>query len=246
MKLKLLTWNVFWGLGLPNSRKHNLQLAALIYKGSHRERKFIPEIAAAIKRINPDIVTLHEIDDGTVGKSKYNHIKEIALIANFPYVASATERRKPPNSYGDGNALLARTPLKHVSRNALPYKTVKRNYVVARHEGITIVTTHLAGYSYNAPERLLQIKALCKYLKRIKGPIILMGDFNAKSTSEEFLYLVKHSALRPIFTAPTFPIYAPEKDIDNMLVSKHFKVLKKQRLSVKLSDHYPLYAEVEL
>jgi endonuclease/exonuclease/phosphatase family metal-dependent hydrolase len=246
MAIRILSWNIFWGLGVPASKTHHL-FYGMSYFRSRRDRKMIPRIAAAIRKLSPDIVALQEADGGSARNGRYDHAAEVSRIAELPHFHFAAE--KAVGKYlGDGNALLSRFPFARVGDRDLPYKIEKRNYVSAKLEirgrMILVITTHLGAHSFNGAERMMQVKRLSAVIRKSPLPVILAGDFNCDPGSEEFRHLVSRTGLRPLISEPTFPVYAPRKRYDNILV-RGLKVRKAAIIKVKLSDHYPVYAELE-
>ena len=248
MNLKILTWNIFWGMGAPTSSTHQ-KLHGLLYLKTTRDRAVIPKIAKRIKQLSPDIVALQEIDNGSVRNGKYDHIGAISSAARLPFSHFAVEKAAA-KYFGDGNALLSKEKPLRVAHRTLPYSIEKRNYVLAEYERegkrFVVITTHLAARRFNSAQRLSQVKELCRVIRKIKHPIIVAADLNCNRDTEEFKYLVKNSKLRAIIDESTYPVYNPQKQYDCILVSKKWKVKEARVVKTKLSDHYPIYAELKI
>jgi len=112
--------------------------------------------------------------------------------------------------------------------------------------------------------RFSQIKVLCEEIKKIRKslePLVVMGDFNSDYQSEVHQYVCKELGL----TDPWIELKKPEETsfhhfkgtidngarIDWILHSQDFtvreiKLLKENKGGVYLSDHYPVYCEIEL
>jgi endonuclease/exonuclease/phosphatase family metal-dependent hydrolase len=239
--MRILVWNIFWGLGAPTSATHQAFYGTL-YFVAQRKKDVGRKIAKYVKQVRPDIVALQEAD----GSKNSNHAKMIGAAANMPYTHFSVERKG--KDWSNGNALVSRYKFTKVIDDKLPYHIEKRNYILAEiivgRKKITIINTHLAAHDWNTGERLKQVKALCVIIKKRKTPVILLGDLNCGPGFEEFKYLVEHSGLRPLVKQPTYPIYEPKMLYDNVLVSKGFKVKNVELLEVELSDHLPIYVEL--
>lgn len=125
---------------------------------------------------------------------------------------------------------------------------------------ICIYNTHLDHEGELA--RRLGLNQVLKQMKedyeKTKYPMILMGDFNAEPNSPELEGLRKGFGLYLTDTAKelgiTFHDYGNKEEeckIDYLLVGKEFTIQKAElwkdcKNGVYLSDHYPVYAEIEL
>ena len=116
--------------------------------------------------------------------------------------------------------------------------------------GITVFQTH---FGLAVSEAQNSVTTLCKLIDETEGPIILMGDFNVRPSN--FILnpirerLVDTASVRPgeyIKTFPSYPVEYPDCKIDYMFVSKHFKVNSVEVPQLRVSDHYPYIAELEI
>jgi endonuclease/exonuclease/phosphatase family metal-dependent hydrolase len=245
--LKVMSWNLFWGLGAPTSANHKA-LHSLLYLKSKRDRQNIPLISAAVKKISPHILAVQEVDGGSRRNGHYDQVKEISRATGMMHRHQAMEKTTLGYLY-DGNAMLSKIPFERVDHHVLPYVAEQRNFIYAEvlvdNKRVLIITTHLAPHRFAAGERLNQIKALCAFMSRIKMPIIMLGDFNCLPDSEEFQKLLS-VGLRPVISKPTYPVFKPVKAYDNILVSKELKVKRSRILPTKLSDHFAVYTEIDV
>lgn len=105
---------------------------------------------------------------------------------------------------------------------------------------VHIINTHL---SLSSPERAKQLMKIKEYINLLEDPFILLGDFNA--SIEEIDDLLIDTAKRTKKEhLPTMMLY--KKRIDYIFVSKEFEVLNYNVFPVKMSDHYPVVADLIL
>jgi endonuclease/exonuclease/phosphatase family metal-dependent hydrolase len=235
MLLRILSWNIYWGMGAPTAKTHQLYYNKL-YRVKH-SGKTLKQMQKFLSELPLDIVALQEAD----GEYHLSAFKKI-----FPFAKFSVERKG--RGWSNGNLLLLKYDAVFIEKE-LPYFVEKRNYVRAdlllNGRMITVLTTHLGSQSTNE-ERMEQIKELCKLLKSIHHHVILIGDLNCEPTSLEFDYLLKNSELQFANNDPTYPVYKPVRNYDNVFVSKNIRIAKSGVLNVKLSDHLPVYVELVL
>jgi endonuclease/exonuclease/phosphatase family metal-dependent hydrolase len=106
---------------------------------------------------------------------------------------------------------------------------------------LTVLFTHL---SLSRDNHRMQIKYLAARVNQIDGPVILAGDFNVWNRHE--IALLKGSRLRNTGFYKTYPSWKPQMCLDYIFLSKEFKLKRAYAPSIKVSDHLPLVAEVNL
>ncbi len=125
------------------------------------------------------------------------------------------------------------------------------------------INTHLDHLK--SETRLQQARVLCEQISKLwppEGPLILMGDYNEGIDGEVRKIILKHFPLLydpfPLFyrnethTVHHFEKKRPDHQerIDWILVSSHFnvtefKIIRLTKENLFLSDHDPVYCEVE-
>ena len=109
----------------------------------------------------------------------------------------------------------------------------------------TFVSTHL-DHSVSAV-RQAQVKAINKELKRNRYPLIMAGDFNGRPDSPEISEGMKRweQACSRDFTITS---ENPRAKIDYIFYrpSKSWNVISSSTPLIKLSDHLPVKAKIEL
>ena len=97
-------------------------------------------------------------------------------------------------------------------------------------------------------ERQIQADRVKSEIDKSPYPVIVCGDFNDVPNS--YAYQTIGSGLQNTFVekgsglGTTFTGIAPTLRIDNIFTSKTFTVNQFIRIPVKLSDHYPIIADL--
>jgi endonuclease/exonuclease/phosphatase family metal-dependent hydrolase len=243
-RLKVMTWNIHHAEGAD-------------------KRIDLERVAAIIKRENPDIVALQEVDVGVPRSGGVDQLQELSRLTGMPgWFGKAI--MLDGGAYG--NAMLSRFPLadpgnppRAIGLN--PPGTSEARCVLESdiqiRPGLTmkILVTHFDTNPKTTPMNALTLNHSFQFMT--PGAGILMGDLNATPDNEalkELGKLWKRLAGSP--EAPTWPSHAlddQEKDreprsIDHILVRPAaawrqiaFKVLDEP----VASDHRPVVAELE-
>lgn len=212
----------------------------------------IDTIAGVIRKQNPDLVALQEIDDHTSRSGAFNEAEVMAKKLNMHYYFGKAI------DYGGGGygvAILSKYPLSDTKTIALPstegFKGETRVLALAtitlpNGKAIRFSSTHLEVSS--GANRDLQIKEINRIATSETLPFIIGGDFNSAEGSPVI------QALDQVFTrtcyqcAPTIPVDRPTKAIDFIAFTKTspFKVLSHQVIPEPYaSDHLPVVAELQ-
>jgi endonuclease/exonuclease/phosphatase family metal-dependent hydrolase len=245
MKLRILSYNIHKGFTIGN-------------------RDFIlHEIRNALREMNADILFLQEVvGDHQDEKCK---IPDWKTAIQFEYLADMSW---PHFSYGKnaiypeghhGNAILSKFPIiswsNHViSTNRMEQRGLLKTKIKIPETGqeIILANTHL---DLTQGGRDKQAKMIIDHLLPEKEiPFILVGDFNDwnKKISPK---IEKELGSKEIFKTLhgkyplTFPSFMPMLSLDRIFIHK-LKALKAEALTdshwKSLSDHLPLYVEVEI
>ena len=120
----------------------------------------------------------------------------------------------------------------------------------APHRPLMVFNTHL---SVNSAEQLVQIDALIKSCKDLKGPMLLLGDLNAQPESRILSRLYDHGwedlylqANPDPYEEPrlTFSTLKPHRCIDYILGRGVTCLSAGIARHIKSSDHFPIWAEI--
>jgi endonuclease/exonuclease/phosphatase (EEP) superfamily protein YafD len=113
--------------------------------------------------------------------------------------------------------------------------------------GLTVIGTHTVHFPYFKAQ-LTQLGVLGDMVRKMSGPRIVAGDFNATPTSRMLSVFEGRSLLRRLDEfLPTWParLQLPQLAIDHIFASEDVKSLEKVRIGGNAgSDHYPLVVRV--
>lgn len=113
--------------------------------------------------------------------------------------------------------------------------------------GLTVIGTHTIRFPYLRAQ-LTQLGELGDLVRKLTGPRIVAGDFNATPTSRMLSIFEGRSLLRRLDSfLPTWParFQLPQLAIDHIFASADVKSLEKVRIGANAgSDHFPLVVRV--
>lgn len=240
MRLLAASYNIQHGIYRPDVLSHGDRSAKL-------ER-----VCDYLRLKRPDICGINEIygNGGAFGDQP----RRMAEALGCQYVfAKAIENRN--GQYG--NALLTRFPI--IQSRATEIKTAPQipgrsalyredrvllsAEIEAEGRVITVMTCH---FGLNADEAEAAANAVKCELQRVKTPVLLMGDFNLTPDSPIVSGLSDLLADTAEGEQLTFPSEDPKSKIDYIFASRDFKVLRSFADGVVISDHLPLFAELEI
>jgi endonuclease/exonuclease/phosphatase family metal-dependent hydrolase len=272
MKIKLVWYNILRGF---HKKEEN---------GSFTfEEKRLNGARKIISELNPDILFLGEADFNPLNTLSGKSAKKIdyAKIFNYPYFfySFVTERK--------GEAVLSKFPIVAKSSSTEMFSLIESNWNM-QNKKIKIDIIH----PYPKIPEKEKAERIKKILRKVRGPFILLGDFNALSPQDIYSIEELTEGFRPArgdgarenaidaaqclmikevinadlidtFRAKneergdTFPTqaFSPFKEkgymrLDYIFCSKEFKILEsgiiKNKLADVASDHYPIYAVLEL
>lgn len=217
------------------------------------EKLQLKEIAALVREDKADIVALVEVDSVC---RRSGGTDQPALLARMTGMHAAFVRHFAFEGGAYGLALLSRFPIADVRNERIPVMTDEngdstRALLSARltlrgGRHLQVLVAHLDYRT--GKSRIRQAAFLTHLLAGTAGPVMLLGDLNAKPASEPIRALEARftDANRP--DRLTFPSDAPNEKIDYILVDKaHFgKTLRDTVYPVMYSDHRPIAADLTL
>lgn len=193
--LTLLTYNIGHGQGI---KKQPTDWRDEVYT-----RQKLTELTKAIQNINPDLITMQEVD---IDSNRTHHINEatwLAIKANYPYQACALvwDENYVPYPYWpinhqlgqtkSANCILSRYPLSNHRR--FLFEKPKNNpfwynwaYLERGAEIVdvdlgekkfSLVNVHLEAFDVSSRQE--QAHELVNLLKTLQGPVLVAGDFNS-------------------------------------------------------------------
>src|SRR5213082_313085 len=159
-KIRVMTYNIHVGVGMD-------------------KKLDVARIAGVINQQHPDLVGLQEVDRGVERTQRIDEIAELAKLTKMEY-AFAFNLKYQGGQYGV--AILSRFPISSFDHRL--YKNTReaerrgfiRAEVAINGRTVNFVTTHL-DYQYD-DGRVFEAEQLLSALKDVKGPLIVVGDFN--------------------------------------------------------------------
>ncbi len=192
--IKVISYNIACGQGSENNSTK--------YVGT----KFLDEVVKVLKNEKADLIGMQEVDDNRF-TSKF--VKQDKFIADrlgmfyYWHEASAVGPFGKINKHG--NAVLSEH--KMLKKEFVKFKAHGKSSdggAAAETRGVTCALVDIKGTKINFlsthlgfPEyaRVAQAKELVEYIKKLKDPVILVGDFNTKYSDKSESYRIINAAL---------------------------------------------------
>ncbi|WP_096202984.1 endonuclease/exonuclease/phosphatase family protein [Bacillus sp. FJAT-45350] len=233
IELKVLTFNIRHGRGT------DLRLS-------------LERISRVIKRVQPHIVGVNEIDKHFSRRSLYkDQPKELEYLLGMKefFAPAISIKRKGKLTREYGNAIFTSLPVayfhSHLIQSDSKYKenrSVVEVGISLGERNISVFTTHFS-LSRNMHQK--QTEWLVKRMGQLNHPCIIMGDWNCRPSSTRLKPI--QSRFQTVFhqTQPTFPSAYPKWQLDYIFFTDHFSVKDAAVLTSerKASDHLPVYGE---
>jgi endonuclease/exonuclease/phosphatase family metal-dependent hydrolase len=207
----------------------------------------LARIAAVIKSVSPDIVSLQEVDKNTKRANGVDQAKELGRLTGMDYVYCAS---LPLQGGEYGNAMLTKLPIIKTTRLPLPGEPRSALCVTVEtttKTQLTFIATHL---DLTEKARLESIPLIEMFFKSDpSAPAILAGDLNAQPESATIMALEK-TWINATFREGlfTFPVKEPKEQIDFILYrpATCWRVVETKVLAEPIaSDHRPILAVLE-
>lgn len=233
--LRVMTYNIHVGVGMD--KKLDLE-----------------RIANVIRHEQPDLVGLQEVDRGVKRTELRDEILELAKLTSMNY-AFAHNLDYQSGQYGV--AILSRFPIhkidhrKYENLREAERRGMLRVEIKLDSRIVNFVTTHL-DYQYE-DGRVFETEQMLKFLQSVKGPLIIVGDFNDEPSGAAYkLMLPKFQdawiAAKVKEVGLSYPADKPAKRIDHIFTRRSDRIRAKQAWTVSTlaSDHLPVVAELEI
>jgi endonuclease/exonuclease/phosphatase family metal-dependent hydrolase len=229
-------------------------------------------LADAVRELDADVLALQEVDfdQPRSGMADLTAVAAEAMRAvSHRFVAAisgtpgatwmAATGDEQPGTAAYGIALLSRFPAETWQVVRLPRIPVKfpmylpgpnrvqvvdeepRAAMIGRLDTplgpLTVANTHL---SFVPGWNRVQMRRLVRDLRGFPGPRVLMGDLNMTPPSPG-----RWSRLRPLGTAPTFPVDQPDRQLDHILTDdRTLRVDRCADVALPISDHRALVVDI--
>lgn len=242
-RLRLLSYNIQTGIATSKYRHYLTHSWKHVLPYPERLEN-LNRIARLIRGF--DIVGLQEVDAGSLRSGYINQTEYLAMQGRFPYWHDLTNRNFghfAQHSLG----LLSRLRPSEIREEKLPGRIPGRSALVAQYgrgpEALVVIVLHLA---LGRRARLQQLEYLGAVIRDYRH-VVLMGDFNCGTASQEMNWLLARTPLRePVHGLHTFPSWRPARNIDHILVSPTLGVENVEVLNQPVSDHLPIRMDVLL
>ena len=233
--LRVMTYNIHVGVGID-------------------KKLDIGRIAAVISNEHPDLVGLQEVDRGVKRTELKDEIVELAKLTGMEY-AFAHNLDYQGGQYGV--AILSRFPIQKVDHRK--YENLReaerrgmiRAEIKLDRKLINFVTTHL-DYQHE-DGRVFETQQMLKFLEGVKGPLIVVGDFNDEPSGAAYKLMQTSfadswSASKATEEGLTYPADKPVKRIDYVFTrqSDRIRARRAWKVNTLASDHLPVVADLQL
>lgn len=200
-------------------------------------------VAKVINTIDPDVVSLQELDSMTVRSNNEVVLKNLGLRTMMFYTyAAAIEFQE--GKYGIG-ILSKEQPLGFRSI-PLPGREEPRVLLIVEFQNYFLAGCHL---SLTPEDRVLSSEIISNELKDLSKPVFLSGDMNSIPSSETQINLRKTFTTLNDTAVATIPVVNPNRCIDYIYTRKidsSCTVLRRQVIDEQTaSDHLPVYVDVK-
>ncbi len=230
-----------------------VSVKTMTYNIYSAQKKGIEAIAEVIKKNDPELVGLQEVEVNSINMN-YDTGKRLSELTGMPYYYFVKARDLVQGEYG--NLILSKFPLKETKTYLLDVLTSEANAyiralgtvkVTKENKDFYFAVTHLDHLADNA-NRLHQIDLIHQYTKDLTLPIILSADLNAKPTEEGYKVLTKWFTPGCLngycgFTAGT---PKPDGTIDYLMYAPIDAIIAEtydvDYSSYSQSDHFPVTA----
>lgn len=219
--------------------------------------------AILLKKYNPDIVFLQEIDMYTKRAYNKNQLYTMSKYTGLNYRAMGTNIKYKNGFYGDG--IISKFPIEYSANYLSPLTNISHeqrgilcNKISFGNIKINVFSLHMSTFEN---ERILTAKELIRIISKINKnePIVIGGDFNVGITKvgqHKYLYekKEKYKEYEILKTKLNFldnrEITWISNDgkgcIDSFFYSNHLSLLKYKIIETNVSDHYPIYTEFKI
>lgn len=241
--LRLLSYNIQGGIASSRYRHYVTRSWQHVLPDSRRLNN-LDRISCLLRHF--DIVGLQEVDGGSFRSAFVNQTEYLANRAHFPHWYDQTNRNFgliAQHSIGLLSRLRPTEIIEHKLPGMIPGRGVLSVGFGDDGNALTLLIVHFALGKRARYQQILYVSELIRECRHV----ILMGDLNFQSDSEEMELLVDSTELRePIPGLYTFPSWRPYRNIDHILVSPSLKVMRVSTLDYPFSDHLPIAMEVVL
>ena len=240
--VRLLIYNIRYATGVGPA--FHLPVPGAGYLRSNPQ--VLRQITEFIKRQDPDVVGLVEVDTGSIRSGMVNQADVIARslghystyeckygVASFNQLVPIVRKQ--------ANAFLA-APRVRGERFHYFDTGIKRLIIELELDDVAIFLVHL---SLKFRHRQYQLRYLHELVSKTHKPVIVAGDFNTFWGEHEIYLFMRASGLASanVNSMPSYPSRNPRKELDFILHSAQIRIDQFSIPDVRLSDHLPLLCD---
>lgn len=243
--LRLLIYNIRYAAGTGPA--FHLPLPGAGYLRS--KRRVLDEITNFIRREDPDLVGLIEVDTGSVRSGFVNQAEYIAKHLGHYTVyeckyGAASLNNQLPIVRKQGNAILAAPRVNGERFHYFP-TGIKRLIIEMELDDVCVFLVHL---SIKYRHRQEQLRHLHDLVLAAQKPVVVAGDFNTFSGTNELYLFMRATGLRSanVSSLASFPARFPRFELDFVLVSREIDLIDFHVPEVLHSDHRPVVCDFQV
>ena len=223
----------------------------------------LEKIVSLIKEYQPDILTLQEVDRGSMLSGNFNQFDFLSAKLQYPYkyfAPSCSVVFMGKSFFVSGNAIFSKYPLENCEAFvfAFSFPTDRMGFAVAdaRLAGgrvVTVASVHLVWLDWiQFNSRAHQLDLIRRVIEERKSPAVIAGDMNCD-------FLGKEASLRSFVNRLNLNVYDPEnknintspswnpdRRIDWILLSKEIGFISYKNINNQVSDHLAVFAELQI
>jgi len=209
----------------------------------------LEKISAFLRELQPDLVGLIEVDQGSYRSRSANQVELLARdLGHYHSHAVKYDQgsfwRRVPVVRQQGNAFLARDRIRNETFHFFKHG-MKRLVIELELEHLVVYLVHLA---LGGRTRHHQLVALYDLVRRTDRPCVVAGDFNLLWGEREIDLFLAATGLQNANTLniATFPSWKPQRHLDFVLHSREIVIRDFQVPRVAYSDHLPLVVDFDV
>ncbi len=254
-RFRLVTLNIAHGRGLNPIQGTS---------SAGRLRHNLGRIATLLRRINPDVVALQEIDQRSAWSGNFDQLDYLVEQTGMPYsVFGVHNRREGRLNLAYGNAILSRHPILSSETVSFGARSVgEKGFVFVELEigdkRLPLVNLHL--HYRSRAQRFGQLDQLLAFLEEKRRihhhdwPLlpVVCGDFNTPASATdvthalwEHLQQLGDYSMHPL-RGRTFPSVLPVRLLDFVFLPPRARSPRSRVLRSLLSDHRPVMVDFQL
>jgi len=227
---RIMSYNIRMGCGFDDPFK--------LEKGSFGH---LPEVAEVIKRFDPDICGIQEVDNKS---ARAGGVDQTAALAKLCGMEGSWVEKIPQY----GVSMLFRERPFRVSKVLMPGSLHTRALMIAEYPGFVVANSHFP-LSPEACENAARITCAILEKEAKDRPVFLVGDLNSTPGSPAMRVLDGTFEVLSDCAVPTWPSKKPDRTIDYVMVDRaHAKAFRNARFRSQAdpsaTDHVALVVDL--